>query len=127
MNIWWLSSWKKFIEQTQSPHPFSLLEILKPQFLIQLITRGALNGSCYCYCNAALYCAQNEVLWMTYKRMANKLLRGKIGCNLRRSLIPFVVLLILLLVCSLNKSLLCSCRPRSFCVCVSLTLALQTL
>ena len=34
----------------------------------------------------------------------NKLLRGKIGWNLRRIPTPFVALLILLLVCSLNQS-----------------------
>ena len=37
-NMWWLSGWKIFIEQTQSLHPSSLLEVLRPQFLIQLIT-----------------------------------------------------------------------------------------
>ena len=40
--------------------------------------------------------------------MIIELLRGKIGCNLRRSPIPFVALLILLLVRSLNDNLLFS-------------------
>ena len=43
-----VACWKKFIRQTQSPYPSSLLEILKPQLLIQFIKRGTLNGICYC-------------------------------------------------------------------------------
>ena len=38
--------------------------------------------------------------------MIIKLFRGKIGCNLRRSFIPFVALLILLLEGSLNDNFL---------------------
>ena len=51
----WLDGCKEFIEQTQSPHPSSLLEVLKPHFLKQLTTKGALNGSCYYYCLVVLH------------------------------------------------------------------------
>ena len=48
---WWicdgLPGWKKLVEQIQSPHPSSLLEVLELQFLIQPITRRDLTGSCY--------------------------------------------------------------------------------
>ena len=56
--------------------------------------------------------------------MINKLLCGKIGGNLPIRPISFVALLILLLVCLLSDSLLSGWRPRCFCICVSLTVAL---
>ena len=36
-----------------------LLEMLKHQFLIKLIMRGALNGSGYCIASARLYCSDS--------------------------------------------------------------------
>ena len=84
--------------------------MLKHQFLIKLIMRGALNGSGYCIASARLYCSdsilfENDALeswlWIAYLQwgltknlyIINKLLRA---------------LLVLLFVCLLNDSLLSS-------------------
>lgn len=46
MNMSHLLLWKKIIEQTQLSHPFSLVKILKNQFLIQLTLSRIFNCSC---------------------------------------------------------------------------------
>ena len=102
-----------------------LLEMLKHQFLIKLIMRGALNGSGYCIASARLYCSdsilfENDALeswlWIAYLQwgltknlyIINKLLRVKKGCNLYIIPIPFAALLVLLFVCLLHDSFLSS-------------------
>ena len=43
-----------------------LLEMLKHQFLIKLIMRGALNGSGYCIASARLYCSDSILFEMMH-------------------------------------------------------------
>ena len=51
---WWLSDWKKFIEQTLLPHPSSLLELLKPKFCYKLSREEPLIAPV-----ATLYCTES--------------------------------------------------------------------
>ena len=97
---------------------------LKPRFLIQLITRGALNGSSYFvilhwFNFAWKWCIGRVVIYYIIK-----LLHGKIGRNLKGNPIPYVTLLVLFLVYALNESLLSNWMTRCFCIFLHLTIAL---
>ena len=134
LNMWWLSCWKKLIEQKQLSHLSSLLEVLKSLFLMQFITREALNSSCNCWCGIKLHWFNFVWKWfvgrlvinnitMIYNdlQMINKLLSGKIGCKLRKS--PIFCYLTIFIV-SMFAEWEFAIKVRSFCVSVSSTVAL---
>ena len=100
---------------------------LKARFSIQLITREALNDPSYFYCRVILHWFNFVWKWCIGRVVIYyiiKLLHGKIGCNLKGNPIPFVTLLLLFLVYSLNESLLSSRMTRCFCIFLNLTTAL---